>query len=615
MNKVEELVNIIKDLSKSYYQGNSVTTDDQFDYWIKELKSLDPSNPILSQPGFGAFEDWKIEGRKYPHKFGLVGSLEKVDSVGDIENPVITKKYDGSSITVEYINGSFKRALTRGNGKVGIDVSQHVSKFVPTNIPWTGQVCFRCEALIKTKTFEEKYSKEYSNSRNMVSGVLNSLEDTEIVKDFSAVFYSVLGGFCRIDSKIQVLEFIKSQNLETADVFINLNNVTEADLNKWRLNSEYLTDGIVITENKIIDNKEISVAYKFESETKQVVVKDVEWNTGIKGHITPLIVYDPVELSGAMLSAATAHNGDYVVKNNIGKGAIVEITRSGEVIPYIKSVIKGVSGEVPDKCPSCQTPTEWKGSYLNCPNIQCNAKSRTPIFNLVYFAGQPDGVASSILNDWLDQFPVNEDFSDIQDIDNFIPLFKQSGPKSNSGRLNVLINKFGDHRGKLLHQVEKNIEIKLENGLFYKEFWFMINIPGLSEANANKLGKYNPTTISMLQIEESKVSKNVVDSLALNQNHWMRISKMFKLIPTIVEESTYKFKVVVTGSLSVKRDDWVKTMISKRILVVSAISKDVKYLVCNSDKKSSKSKAAEKLGIKVVNEQEFNDILNNKNIQ
>ena len=638
-SNIETLKDKIKLTARAYYGGEPIVTDDQFDAMVEELRKYSPNDTLLTTPGWGAFhrDDGKVHHiGKYP-----VSGLDKYkypDSPEQFNRPGVAElKYDGLTVVVTSVKGKVI-AATRNNGDVGKDCTQNLLAILTANYPELLKsleedtdrvISIKGEVLPGYWENAHNYIKENKivSPRNWAAGLMNRDEVSDELKHLCFIPY-----FIRWDSKneykTQVDMLLELSKMGGEYVpRLDFETITPEQISEFyeagRLQG-FNIDGIVISSkdgwNRIgpdfSENEQLSFAYKFESETKHVVVKGLEWATGIKGNIVPTVVYEPVFLGGAQLSRAAGHSAEFVLNSGIFEGAIVEITRSGEVIPYIKSVVKTATGEhhVPSKCPSCNTDTEWQGSHLKCVNIKCSAKARTSIFNLIYFAGNVEGCADATINDWLTEFPVSGGLCEIQDLDMFVPLFIQAGPKANSGRRWILVNKFGEHRGNLLHQLEKNIETKLNNGLFFNEFWFIINLPGLGESFSNKLGQVDPNNCSMLQIENSGVNSSVINSLAINQNHWMRWARLFKLVPAVIKETkSYHFKVVVTGSVSMKRADWVKKMDSLNILVQDKVNAETKYLICNEKSGSSKTKAAEKLGVKVLTEPEFNEVLKGLN--
>lgn len=357
MNKVTELENKIKYYAQKYYEGNPEVSDEVFDGLISELRELNPDSEVLNKTGWG-YEP-KV-GEKFEHKYQEMGSLPKTrewkgipDTFKDGTAVCISQKLDGLSAVAYYEDGNFVQGLTRGNGRVGIDITDKMSGMVPSYIEgFTGAV--RGELIIPVenwKTMKES-NPDLISSRNTAAGIINRKEITDDLRYVHFCVYKVVGctGELPFKNVLEMREFLKENFIHTVTTEFP---VLESE-DFWNLHSEYTfermkekgyeIDGLVLTKNNFsVDENEAVIyteyAYKFKSETANVEVLGIEWNLSRLGALKPVVLVEPTELSGCIIKRVTANNARYVVDNKIKVGSRVRITRSGEVIPYIIEVL------------------------------------------------------------------------------------------------------------------------------------------------------------------------------------------------------------------------------------------------------------------------------------
>lgn len=658
MIRVQELEQKIVAASLRYYKGeDNKVTDQEFDNWIEELRSLNSDSHILKLTGWG-FTDKESDVKhigKHP-----AGSLDKYKYPEMPPFPVklVTGKLDGLTVIVTASNGVIT-AATRGDGIEGKNITPAMLVVLekygfPTDLSY--YLChkkfmsIRGEAIILRKNESElgrliiaermanlKEGEELDTNlsfRNICAGILNSKEISKYIRFVDFVPY-----FIRVDvdqwlsSQSDVLSYLSAIGFPRCPQMciegelddLDKTEYTVEDLTKFfeKYKDEYPLDGVVISQNQGFNNPEDfteyetqSVAYKFESESATVTVTNVTWETGASGRINPRIEYTPVWLAGAMCSAATAFNNDFIQKNHLGVGAKVKITRSGEVIPYIMCVLEP-SGVIITlrECPCCGEPASTKGVFLMCNNYTCPAKSSAVLEQFFITCGMVEGCAASTINKWLAEYPVMGSSERIESLHDFLTHFAAAGKKDNGGRAQVLVEKFGEHAGRLLHKLEKNIEAKLFSGISYREFWQLLRLPGLAESQSIKFNSINPFSMNEQQLIDAKVPVNVIESLnndvdkTDNKYNWYKTALFMRQHTMFYEAKEVKsaaiMRVVVTGAVRVKRPEWVKIMTSHGIEVASGVTAKVKFLICNEGSSSSKAKDAAKLGVSTLTEDEF----------
>jgi len=285
-----------------------------------------------------------------------MGSLSKIkpENVNELENwkaknqyseYLLEDKLDGVSALL-VVKNSKLNMYTRGNGVIGGDISflDTYLETIPKNIDQ--DIVVRGELIVKKVIFEEKYSSEYSNARNMVAGILGGKKVRKCLSDIDFVAYEIVDLDVDLDPYSQ-LQYLKTIGFTTVNCHI-VNNITPENLSSFLIefkeSSNYEIDGIVVqpnvyNERNTSGNCSYAFAFKMMNNSAVVKVLDVEWSISKWGVLKPRVRITPVSLGGVNISYSSGFNGKYIYNNNIGPGAVVRITRSGDVIPYITDVI------------------------------------------------------------------------------------------------------------------------------------------------------------------------------------------------------------------------------------------------------------------------------------
>jgi len=356
----EKLQKLKERLDILYYsgEGESPVEDAKYDVLVKILKNKIPKT-------VGAV--LRTGENRVEIPFWL-GSLDKITPEENVEllrwvkknhakKYTITEKLDGVSCLYMYTPEKGIKLYTRGDGIVGADISYLVPYFTLPKI--RKSLAIRGELIMKKKIFDNKYKGKFKNPRNMIAGLVGAKTSREGLKDIDFVVYEILGDETMPSPSEQLTELISLgfqtvlyENIPFSA--LSIDTLSEMFL-RFRNKSEYELDGIVVQSDVPYDrntsgNPEYSFAFKMllGDAIKETVVKYVEWNISKWGQYKPVAVVEPVELSGVTINRATVHNAKYVSEEGIGKGAIVKITRSKEVIPYIVEVVKKATAEMPD---------------------------------------------------------------------------------------------------------------------------------------------------------------------------------------------------------------------------------------------------------------------------
>lgn len=375
MERSAELESKIREYSQAYYAGEAVITDAQFDALVDELRSLNPNSPVLTKTGWG----YEFAGDKVKHPLVSIKGLpkQKVQTSDIIPFTVATPKFDGANAELIYVNGVFDKAISRGDGEYGQDITRHLKPIIPprlsTNpLPSAYKFIDHCAISISGEFCLSRESKEqfYQNEmafRNIPAGFLNRNESTEEECQrfaFQPYRINAIRSVKRIEDG--VLESL--QDRSTVQAIVNslfgysIPFVSQEDFQSEKpsyqaimdIFNEYgfYYDGIVaITGNvNILRSEEAGqflyrfeypeLAYKVTTDYSDVVIDHIDWNLTRTGKLVPVANFEGTELSGAVVRRATLHNAYVVEANELHPGSVIRVTRSGEVIPYVMGVVK-----------------------------------------------------------------------------------------------------------------------------------------------------------------------------------------------------------------------------------------------------------------------------------
>lgn len=280
-------------------------------------------------------------------------------------NYVISEKLDGVSLLLFVKDGKLN-LYTRGDGSVGADIS-YLSKYL--NLPKIKEnIAVRGELIIQKETFLEKYKETYKNPRNMVSGLISGKTARKGLEDIHFVTYEMVGDSTmpKLEKQLKTLATLGFEVVKYKVVdYLDLELLSET-LTQFKKTSKYELDGLIVQSNEPYDrnisgNPDYMFAFKMTTEDSicQTTVKGVEWNITKWGQLKPVVLIEPVDLSGVTINRVTAHNAKYVEENNIGPDSVIRVTRSNEVIPYIVEVVKGSMPQMPD------VEYKWDDTHVN----------------------------------------------------------------------------------------------------------------------------------------------------------------------------------------------------------------------------------------------------------
>ena len=404
--RILELETLIQKANDQYYSGESDISDEQYDAWKDELKDLcsQTGHPSKLLASVGASVDnsaWQKQQHLIP-----MSSLDKVNSeeqfvkwaAGKSKTGFsVQEKLDGLSLSIDIKDGKLISATTRGDGVVGENILRNVKKMqgipakviMPDGKPFSGSI--RGE-IILTKSNWKQFFPKIANPRNGASGVSRRL-DGEGAEHLTFIAYDLLTAEFKLNSETKKIKLIEAMGFKAPnhglcataedvfnlrDKFINLRDTLDYDI-----------DGLVIKiddidlQNKLgraggaaTGNPNGQVAFKFANEMRETVIRQVLWDVGLTGRITPVADFEPVLLDGVKIEKASLYNASNVRNLQISRGAKVLVSRRNQVIPAVERVIRPSEHPViiPTTCPVCQTNLQIEGEYLICMNDNCEAK-------------------------------------------------------------------------------------------------------------------------------------------------------------------------------------------------------------------------------------------------
>lgn len=616
--RVLELEEQIPYYAQKYYEGNPEISDEEFDKLTDELRELHPESEILNKTGWG-YEP--TIGEKVQHRYQKMGSLDKTrewSGIPDIfknREPVcISQKLDGLSAVAYYRNGNFYQGVTRGNGEVGIDITNKMERLVPSHIEgFTGAV--RGELIIPVENWNKmkEENPDLISARNTAAGIINRNEITEDLDNIVFCVYKVVGceGNLPFSNTLEMRKFLQDnfENVVTTEYPI----LSSEDF--WNTHAEYTfekmkekgyaIDGLVLTVNKfdVKDNGAVEyteIAYKFATETAESKVVKVEWNLSRLGTMKPVVIIEPVELDGARIQRATGFNAKYVNENKIDTGAVIEIMRSGSVIPDIQRVIDPAPVyNLPDKCPVCGGDLEWKGVDLVCDNIDCPNREYSNLMVWSDVIGKVDGLGRNLKEDFFNE-------CEVENLDDFYnkPLFYNVGTAT----------------GK---KIEKFVDKMIFNDVDVSDALCALNIPRLGRTTANKLVENKEVCEKFLkyavtrEIDQStieKITRIVGQATAKQILNADRLASIKYVYDRLKFPETKKVeienKIAVTGSLEGMSRKQFEEFINTKGYGLTSNLKEAQYLVTNNpDPTSSKGKKAKELNVPIITQEEFMNII------
>ena len=437
MSEEIDIKKVVEEANKAYRLGlDSGLTDNEYDSLMDQINDEEFKNKVGASV--------KVDKTTLPVQMGSMNKLKelpeldkwfsKLEGVSSNQKMVVTPKYDGLALLVEFKNGIFNRAITRGDGSEGQNVTEHYrnTKLAKVKLPFSGISYVIGETIMANSVFEEKYSTEFKNPRNLVAGIISRKHVDEKLKDVHFIAFDM-----KFPSGSSQAEQNKNWRLNQCNKYINtpVNGYElpflEVEMNLLAPNqltlfkesiSEYNTDGLVIDINdKLVCNKigletnslnpKFARAWKPQvEETAAAVISEIKWQVSKIGKLAPVVQIAPVELSGVTISNVAAYNAKFVKDNDLRPGTVILLCRSGDVIPKLLQVLSQPDeyvNSVPENCPSCSQKLDWSDTKVDllCNNSNCSSKGLREIisfFGILGVDAMGTGTIDQLWNDGYD---------------------------------------------------------------------------------------------------------------------------------------------------------------------------------------------------------------------
>ncbi len=607
MNKIEKLVSDLKRFNKAYRKGAPLITDQEYDALIEKLKEIDPQNSFLNTVEPEIFEDKK----EVKHPVPML-SIEKAYTKERLERFITRVKKEAEEIGIK--NPEFtampkldglagrddgKILATRGSGTVGYDITELFEKGLE---PIGGRGGGLGEIVVVNSYFKKYLAGQFVHPRNMVAGVAAADNLNEFAKTTFA------------EKKIHFVPYIfLNRWTGTGEELLENSEKIFEELAK---KTDYPMDGMAVcTQDEEIKKYmgatanayRWQIAVKTKGEIGVTTVKDIIWQVGRTGNITPVLLVEPLHLSGATIRRITAHHAGMVQNEEIGKGAVIEVIRSGEVIPKLEKVIKkSLEFNMPVECPSCGLKTAWNNDFLKCENYNCKARIEQRISHWFKTLGNADWFGIKTVRKL-----VKAGYDDIKKIyslkeADFVNI--GFGPVQSK---NFMLS--------LITSRKKNIEdwrflaafgiVNLGIGESIKLLSY-VSLENISMATAEFLENvegFGPITSLSIAEGVKKISDDLNYMLALGFN----LAKTPKASEIRSKTSPVAGKrIIFTGKMEAgTREDMQIKARKLGATIQTAIAKNTNWLICGTNAGASKLNKAKKLKIATLSEKEYIDLL------
>ena len=644
--RMKELVSLLNKASRAYYQeAQEIMSNYEYDRLYDELKDLEDELGITlsNSPTVNVGYEVVSELPKERHESPML-SLDKTKEVEELKNFVgdqkvlMSWKMDGLTVVLTYRDGKLCKAVTRGNGEVGEVITNNAKVFknVPVQIAYQGELILRGEAVIGYKDFEkinqeiEDVDARYKNPRNLCSGSVRQLNN-QITAKRNVMFYAFTlvqaDGVDFQNSRACQMEWLKSQGFTTVEYYMVTRDTVEDEVAKFSSKiseNDFPSDGLVLTYDDIAYGRSLgrtakfprdSFAFKWQDEIRETVLREIEWSPSRTGLINPVAIFDPVELEGTTVSRASVHNISIMEELELGIGDRIEVYKANMIIPQIaENLTRSGVKDIPCKCPVCQGETKIRqvgnAKALYCMNPECQAKH---VKSFALFVSRDalniEGLSEATLEKFISRGYIHT-FADIFHLDQYkeeIQKMEGFGEKSYK---------------KLTESIEKARTTTLPRVIY------SLGIAGIGLANAKVICrelKYDVESLLKVSEEELNEIQGVGEVLAkafvgyfADAKHVENFRRLLNEL-TIPEETVTKQQIfegvnfVITGSVKhfANRGEVKELIESLGGKVTGSVTSKTNYLINNDvTSTSSKNKKANELGIPIISEETFLELVN-----
>ncbi|HJA82075.1 MAG TPA: NAD-dependent DNA ligase LigA [Candidatus Mediterraneibacter intestinipullorum] len=643
---MRDLVDLLNRARRAYEQEDTeIMSNYEYDQLYDELQALEKelNTTLAASPTVNVGYEVLSELQKEQHERPML-SLDKTKDVerlkeflGD-QRAMISWKLDGLTIVLTYRDGALEKAVTRGNGEVGEVVTNNARVFrnLPLHIPYEGELVLRGEAVISYKDFEEINEEigdadaKYKNPRNLCSGSVRQLNN-EITAKRKVRFYAFTlvnaGDVDFHNSRMYQMQWLKEQGFDVVENHPVTRETVDEEVDWFASQigkNEVPSDGLVLVYDDIAYGQSLgttakfprdSFAFKWADEIRETTLKEIEWNPSRTGLINPVAIFEPVELEGTTVSRASVHNISIMEELELGVGDRITVYKANMIIPQIaENLTRSGVKDIPAACPVCGGATrvsmENETKTLYCTNPKCQAKH---VKSFTLFVSRDAMNIEGLSEATLEKFIINgyiKDLTDLFHLDRYAEEIKN-------------MDGFGEKSYENLQNSIKTARTTTLPRLVYS-----LGIPNIGIANAKMICRafdHDPEKVLNATEEEldeisgvgGVIAKAYVDYFA-DEEHRNVFRRLLEEVDIPKEEETEdsrKFagiNFVITGSVErfANRAE-VKEEIEKRGgKVTGSVTSKTNYLINNDvNSTSSKNRKARELGVPIISEQEFLQML------
>lgn len=649
--KIEELRKTLRYHSDRYYNDDAPEIEDyEYDMMMRELKELEEKYPEYDAPDsptkkVGGVADNSFESVAHSVRMESLQDAFSKDELREFSNRVedtvsnvnyvVEPKIDGLSVSLEYRDGVFLRGSTRGNGDVGEDVSGNLR--VIHNIPLKlnksiPYIEVRGEVYMPKKSFERVVDRQiingekpFKNPRNAAAGSLRQKDSSVAASRGLDIFVFNIQQIegVRLSSHKESLDFIKELGFNTIPTYKKVDNIEDAiaeidRIGEARGSLEYDIDGAVIkvddfSQRDILGSTakypKWAIAFKYPPEEKQTKLLDIEIAVGRTGVLTPTAILESVHLAGTTVSRATLHNQDFINEKGIAIGDVVTVRKAGDIIPEVLCVNEHNSNSVfkfPDVCPSCgeKVYKDEDEAAIRCINPECPAQL---LRNLIHFCSRDamdiEGLGPAIIETFVNEGMIAKTY-DIYNLD-FNKILSLEGFKETSANniINSVNNSKNNDLSKLIFALGiRHIGAKAGKLLadYFKDIDLVMNASVDDILQIDGFGKIMAE--SVVEFFSSDSTKELIAKL--------KEAGVNMKSTNVVEDTRFSgMTFVLTGTLpTLKRAEASKIIESFGGKTSSSVSKKTTYVLAGEEA-GSKLDKANKLGVQVISEEEFKEMI------
>ena len=647
--RIRELSEILKYHNRKYYIEDSPEIEDfEYDAMLRELEDLENEYPEFRSED----SPTQMVGGAASKLFSQVVHSVKMESLQDVFNFdelrnfaakidnnetafSVEPKIDGLSVSLEYRDGLFFRGSTRGDGEVGEDVTANLLQIesIPKAIKFMGELEVRGEVYMPRESFLNLLKRQElmgeapaKNPRNAAAGSLRQKNPKITAERKLDIFVFNIQRITQktFKSHIETLDFLKSLGFNTLPSYKKCSNIDQVIeeitlIGNSRGNLSYDIDGAVVKCDNLEYREQLgstskfpkwAVAFKYPPEEKQTVLKEIEIGVGRTGALTPTAIFDPIQLAGTTVSRATLHNQDFILSKGICIGDTITVRKAGDIIPEVLAVVKhGENTEVykmPDFCPSCNSPVfrEEDEAVLRCTNADCPAQL---LRHLIHFTSRDamdiEGLGPAVLEQLLENGLVSN-IVDLYSLDyDKVASLERTGEKSVQNLKNAIENSKKNDLSKLIFALGIRHIGSKAGKLLAEHFGTMDAIISAKKEDFEAIEGFGSilaeSAYDFFSLEDTKSMLSKLKLLGVNM----------KSLKEVKDNRFTGLTFVLTGTLpTYSRSEASAIIESFGGKTSSSVSKKTNYVLAGEEA-GSKLDKANKLGVAVISEEQFNQMI------